>query len=390
MSEARGFYDVHPVHIHGPFSSYRKEIRRFFKMRGRLKIDVPWYANETAESTVFGNDETVADCVWQKVLWSWAHGSRDYIWYNLRATGYEIADWEQGYGLMTADYEPRASYAAFAALTHIFNGLGFERMLADDDDRGLFVFSGLYGGRPVKVVAGWDGEASTELKIASDAHTAQAFDIYGNASPQTLDEGLVSWKPGRRPGCLVLQGARSVRVDALPPRPPRRLPCVKLSSEPWQTRRPDAIIDKAFQMTNLYKADPERAYRLWQGPHDLSVRAWLTRECDALHVHVEVTDDIYVCSAGPNKGDSLKIVLGSPETAKAVYLWEGCKDIRITVRREGVNTIYDASIPWTKFGLLGAEAAKPLFAQVFAVESDGEGNDGWMHTTLVQETDKEK
>lgn len=53
-------------------------------------------------------------------------GSTDYIWYNLRATGWKPDDSEQNFGVITADYFPRPSYAAFAALSFACQGLDFD------------------------------------------------------------------------------------------------------------------------------------------------------------------------------------------------------------------------------------------------------------------------
>ncbi len=378
MTEAKGFYDFHPVHMHGPFPAFRREALRFLAMRKKLSIDVPWYANETAESTMFGNDEQVADCVWQKVLWSWAHGSRDFVWYNLRATGYDAGDWEQGYGLLTADFHPRASYAAFAALTSVFHGLAYERTLADDHDRALFVFSGRRGERPVKIVAGWDRAESTELDAETDAIGALSVDLYGNTSQMATAGGHVRWRLGKRPGCVVLDGARTVKIAKPDPRKPRTRPRVTLPATPWQSRKPDVVLDDVRQVVDLYKADPSRTYRLWHGPADLSARAWLTLADEALAVHVEVTDDVHVRPSGPNLGDSLKIALGDPAMPKSVFLWEGCGCYGLSVKREGSRTTYDAAIPLAAFGTDRCDAEKGTYAEVFVIESDGEGNDGWM------------
>ena len=47
-----------------------------------------------------------------KTLSAWAWGSTDYIWYNLREIGPD--DSERGFGLVTVDYHPRATFADFS------------------------------------------------------------------------------------------------------------------------------------------------------------------------------------------------------------------------------------------------------------------------------------
>ena len=378
MTEARGCYDVHPVHLHGPFGDYRKEATKFLALRRKLGITVPWYANETAESTMFGNDERVADCVWKKVLWSWAKGSRDFIWYNLRATGYDLGDWEQGYGLLTADYHPRPSYAAFAALTHVFNGLDFERSLADDHDRGLFVFR-RPGPSPAVIVAGWDEIEATTLEVAADAKTARTCDLFGNErSVEVLDGKPIRWKPSSRPGCLILEGATRCETARPAARPAPQPPMLVLSDRPWSSRAPDLVLDRPWQVTDLYKADPVREHRLWKGPEDLSARAWFTRGEDGLRVRVEVTDDFRVTPKGGENGDFVKVIAGRPEKPVRVPLWEGLAKYGLEVVRSGKTTVYSATIPFEALGLPADWREGGLYVDLHLIENDGEGFDGWM------------
>ena len=121
MTEAVDFYDAHPVHQHGPYREYRRRLAEFFAWRKAKGIArKPWYSNETAQTTSNVGEERIAECVWQKILHAWAHGSVDYIWYNLRAIGFGPYDGESGYGVVTGDFYPRATYAAFAGLTSCF------------------------------------------------------------------------------------------------------------------------------------------------------------------------------------------------------------------------------------------------------------------------------
>ena len=81
---------------------------------------MPWIANETAMSTTGGAEIEVAVTVWKKTLYAWAKGAVDYVWYNLRAAGWCSSDNEQGFGLFTADWHPRAGYPAIAGLIESF------------------------------------------------------------------------------------------------------------------------------------------------------------------------------------------------------------------------------------------------------------------------------
>ena len=192
MEGAKGYYDVHPTHQHSGFGAYENDnLTKFFPMRERLGINVPWYANETALTGVNGAEDGVARNVWMKILWSWAHGSTDYIWYNLRATGWKPADPEQWYGLVTADYYPRAGFAAFSALAHVLSGLDFARIVHEGKGRHLFLFKGERGGVALQVLAGWDGftDPPHPIPVKTDASRAFSIDLMGNIRPAEKRDG---------------------------------------------------------------------------------------------------------------------------------------------------------------------------------------------------------
>ena len=53
LLEGKGYYDVHAFHGHGPLFHYQNQIERMLKMRNALEVTAPWYANETAISSVY-------------------------------------------------------------------------------------------------------------------------------------------------------------------------------------------------------------------------------------------------------------------------------------------------------------------------------------------------
>ena len=110
--------------------------------------------NATALTSANGQEDEVASAVWQKIAFGWAMGARDYIWYNLREIGPD--DSERGYGLVTVDYHPRATFAAFAALTALLEGGRFDSVLSERGTRHLYRFQAP-DGRSL-VVAGWDAD----------------------------------------------------------------------------------------------------------------------------------------------------------------------------------------------------------------------------------------
>lgn len=199
---AKAPYDVWPLHVHGPFETYRKELQtKFFPLRERVGRGKPWYSNETAMSTAGCAEEEAAQTVWKKILYAWTWGSTDYIWYNLRATDWRDGDGEGGFGLMTADYRPRATFAAFAALATLVTGAERPERLEEDETRFVCRFRLPNGGGTA--LAGWDTSSSPRA-VRVDAVRAELVDLMGNRSPLAANGGSVTWTPGVNPSALIV------------------------------------------------------------------------------------------------------------------------------------------------------------------------------------------
>jgi len=315
LHKAKGYYDVHAIHQHGSFAGYRKVVEtHFLPMRKRLAVTVPWYANETAATCVHGAEDSVAANVWQKILYSWAHGSIDYIWYNLRATGWNPNDPEQNFGLITADFYPRAGFAAFSALANIVTGLDFDRIIIERGSRFLYRLSD----RNRIVVAGWDGDAnpSVDVRVRTDAVRAIVVDMMGNRIPAKVTEGGFVFPLSRLPGAIVMERATRAEPDTsdvtnlvLPKLDARVL------NPQIEGRRPDFILDRVCQTCQPYEANPETIDRTWQGPQDLSARIWIGREGGELRVRFVIQDDIHCQRFDAEnlyRGDGVQFILEAP------------------------------------------------------------------------------
>jgi len=212
LTEARGFYDRHVVHIHHSFGYYERQLDDFFfPDRARLGLDgkVPWYSDETAMSSGTASEECVAATVWKKILHSQAMGSVDHIWYNLRALGPNVS--ERGYGLMEYDFTPRPSYAAFSALESVIAGLSAEPPYERVGFRRIYRLKGTKEGVPCVVYAGWDASAKPyPLRLKIGAGKAEIVDLMGNAEPVAAKDGIVEWTPGRFPSAIVVKGTSCV------------------------------------------------------------------------------------------------------------------------------------------------------------------------------------
>ena len=420
LRACNGFFDVHPIHIHHSFPFYEKGILgEFFPMRERTGTTAPWYSNETAMTTTLGAESTAAATVFKKVLFARAHGSADYIWYNLKATGWDPKDPEQGYGVFTAAYKPRETFAAFSALSAAYADLDFDRIEREEGGLHAYRFAGTLKDRPLVAIGAWDDDAKkrpTTIRIRTDAARAVFVDLFGNRTPAQPAGGEIALRVSNVPSSLVLwdfsvaeiSGAElsSATADGSPDL------VVPLRGAPG--RAPDIVLSRADQTTDLYAANPETVRRVWSGPADLSARVWLSLDGGAtLRIHAEVVDDAH-CPVAPSdrlyEGDSIQFALAAPgqrgcwEFGLALgpgggtlaHCWSAPVGFAAlpapvggTVSRSGTVTTYDAELPLASLGVPASQAASGFRFNFMVNENDGDGRDGWQEFSTGIATVKE-
>ena len=407
MKEAHGFYDVHPIHNHGPFPSYRHAITaRFLPRRREMGIDdVPWYSNETALTGVHGNEINVAEHVWKKILFAWAYGSRDYIWYNLRATGWDPNDPEQGYGMITVDHYPRPSYAAFSALAALVSGFDFDAIVKSRATREIYRFKGERNGDRQVVVAGWDSALAggTEIRVTTDATKAWQVDFMGNRTPVAIRDGACVWVLGRRPSALLLAGATTAEPDraAVDAVAESAMKPILAAKGPAANRPADLTVDKITEVHGFYDANPMTIHRTWKGADDASFKVWFGRRRGALAMRVLVKDDVHKQPAAAarlmSEGDCVRVSIDvagkggrlefgfrlTDGGASEACVWQGdqawLKEIGFDARREGTETDYRIVLPLEILGLTEQKLADgDLKVSVKVDDNDGEGRDLWI------------
>lgn len=373
MSRVKELSDVYPIHMHGPFRAYRKGVQQLFKLRKRIGCErLPWFASETACSSVNGMEDNVARFVFQKMMYSWANGSVDYIWYNLKATGWVESDSEQGYGMLTADFHPRASYAAFSAFTALYAGLAFDKTLIDRSSRLAYRFRGNRRGEPVLVLGGWDDFADRpcRIRVKTDAARVWQVDLMGNRTPIATTGGEAVWELSREPGSLLLEGATLAEANArdLADLPLPANAVVRIPPTPADGRAPDFRIRTADRMVDYHQAIPEVRHRVWKGPQDLSADVWLERVGDDVRLIVVVEDDVrapgdrVVAKVRTPGGDLREVRLENPKV-------------------DGTRSRYERILRANEFGFGPADLAKGLVFTLRVFEDDGEGPDGYLMLT---------
>lgn len=317
MRSCRGLYDAHAVHLHGDFKKFRRRLTEsFFPLRQECGITVPWYANETAVSIVHVGELATAENVWKKILFSWAHGSTDYIWYNLRATGWDSRDSEQGYGMLTPDFYPRASFAAFSALSKLLSGFDFADVVLSEENREFYRFRGIREEREEQVFTGWETAVRNKtrsVRVRTDAVCAMAVDMMGNACEVPVVDGLSVWQVGNRPSAFRLIDVRFAELERgdldvtnLPPK------VINVESSANAKRPADLTIANAEFVNNYFEANPGMVHRLWKGPTDCSFRIWFDEvEGGGLKVRIKVADDVHSQKASAVKrmseGDCVRL-----------------------------------------------------------------------------------
>lgn len=384
MTEGQHFCDAHPVHIHSPYREFAGKVDFLLRWRRERGVTVPWYANETAVSVVRVGERVAAETVWRKILHAWSRGSVDYIWYNLRATGWHPRDPEQGYGLFTADYRPRATAAAFAALSANFRHLASDGVLRDGPRRQVMRFAGSRGGRRLVAIAGWDelARGPMPIRVATDATEAWTIDLMGNHRPIVVGNNAATWEIGSSPSAIFLADATFAEPNAADLAADAPDPGMQIAPGPDFRKAPDLVLRDPEQVFDLWEAVPDKASRTWKWWGDLLAGIFFARGGDGrIRVRVVVEDDIHAPdAANPLNGDAAVLRIGD----RRVVLFDGGPEGIVTRVKGGKSafgnhycgaTAYEYSFDPSDFGF-GPGDEIPFNVRVY--ENDGEGPDGWI------------
>jgi hypothetical protein len=196
--------DIHAFHAHGNFSSFARTIDgKFLPMRRENAVRQPWYANETAVTSMDGAQKMQAETLYKKFLFSWSRGAIGYNWYDLRNDGFDPKNGEHNYGLLTNDFYPKAAYPVYNALALFFKKTSFERQLDLGDNLWAFVFKG----QNRIIIPAWNEQtasAGKHLVIQTNAKQAEKIDLMGNATPAPLVDGMTILEISPVPAALNL------------------------------------------------------------------------------------------------------------------------------------------------------------------------------------------
>lgn len=210
LTEARGSYDIVAFHGHGPLRHYQPQIEELVELRKQLDVKAPWYANETALPSTHVGEKVQANTLFQKLIYSWARGSVGYNWYDLRNDGYDPANNEHNFGLITRDFYPKAAYPAYNALAGFYSGATYLNDAHPGELTQGYLFAGRHAGE--YLIANWNDDPSTETRfvlVSGVTGAATRVDIFGNETPVPVSGGVLVMEVGRDPSTLRVTGQKS-------------------------------------------------------------------------------------------------------------------------------------------------------------------------------------
>lgn len=221
LKMARGSFQIHAYHEHGSFGRFRNAVdKKFLPMRRETDTRVPWYANETAVSSMNGTERNQAITLFKKLLFAWARGAIGYNWYNLRDDGNDPMNAEHNYGMMRMDFQPKPVYSVFNMLAGTFRNMKFVRTLEAGDDTLAFLFS---DGNDILIPVWSESASGNMLSVAlrTDAAAVSSIDIMGNCEEQKSEHGMALLAVTSMPAVLKLSGAKIVEpvgklLEAMP------------------------------------------------------------------------------------------------------------------------------------------------------------------------------
>ena len=210
LKEGREYFDVHCIHLHGPFANYASIINGSFAvLRKAANCTAPWIAGETAIHAAGGTEKQQAVTLFKKHAFTRTGNAVGYIWYNLRNKGRSFYNGEHHYGLFTYDFYPNEVFTVFAEIARTFDGTVFEKELKLKSSMYAFVFR--RDNR--KVIPFWNQNdtAPTELMIfRTDAKKAVLSDIMGNRKDLAISSGILILPVSGEPGTLILEDAEKI------------------------------------------------------------------------------------------------------------------------------------------------------------------------------------
>lgn len=216
-------FDYHAVHEHGAFPGFARLVDgAYAELRASLsKTPPPLYFNETGLPSLGGAEAERAQA-WtlvKKTAFVRSRGAAGYLWYNLRNDGFDPANGEHNFGLVTNDFQPKPAYVAFNTFArHVVPRPALGQLEASAD-RWLLLFGDdpSAEGTGSRLLVYWNEDVSSQgeqlLVRVPGATRAWDMDVNGNRTEVSVRDGeIVSLSLIAEPRYLIVEGAREVEV----------------------------------------------------------------------------------------------------------------------------------------------------------------------------------
>lgn len=211
LRDAADTFDFHSYHEHGYFDHYQQMVDgHFLPLRKKYGITAPWLASESAIHSAKGLDAAQADCLFKRLLFTWARGAFSYTWYGLCNNGYDLNYSEDNFGLMDKYMNPKYVFGVYAALIRVYNAARYAGQPRAEGAPWLFAFDVPEG----MLLANWSAAADTGTAVyaamTSGGERAEVLDLDGNAVPVPCRGGVALFPVAPTGASLHVMGARAV------------------------------------------------------------------------------------------------------------------------------------------------------------------------------------
>lgn len=196
LREAGKSFDIHSYHEHGYFPHYQNMVdNQFLPLRKKYGITQPWLASENSMYSSHGRDIEQADCLFKKLLFTWARGGYSYTWYGVADNGYDLNYSEDNYGMVDKFMRPKFVFGTYAALIRLYRQAKFLRQIQGPSGEWLFLFEDT----DRKLIASWnaDGKAHDDIiAVSGVGKTAKLADLNGQMTSLPVEDGVVLFHIG--------------------------------------------------------------------------------------------------------------------------------------------------------------------------------------------------
>lgn len=191
IRDGKGYYDIFSYHGHGMFWGFANGVLGFQRLQRQYDNITPFYATETAVSSVNIGELAQAETLFKKLIFAWAHGAVGYNWYNLRNKGSDPRNSEHNYGMLTHDFQPKAVYVTYNMLSSTFQGGKYLAEIPMNGKALGYCFKGRDG---TILMPLWKEARNLKNPLfifRGVTGRAERIDIFGNVSPVSVTNGVI-------------------------------------------------------------------------------------------------------------------------------------------------------------------------------------------------------